>query len=327
MRSTLFPALIPALSIAACGFSFDQSSQVKDRRILAMQVDPPELAGGMTLPPTIAAKALVVDPRTPDAEVDYEWRACMIADVAGGGGGGGGIGGGGGSSTYARCDESDPSTLIESGSKVFADLAIEVPIPGALVEALASPDKAAVAPQIQVQLRVASDAGDLYATKKITVTSVLPDGQSPNTNPELTSLTLDDIDWPADPALTLAYGACASDAQVEITDSTSHKQVRVCEHKVTPIVDDAQSEYYAGFLGDGTPELRRERLRLQWFTDQGSLKDGNTSQPDVGEPPDPNGLSTKWREPTTKVDIATLWVVVRDGRGGESWLTRRAALQ
>ena len=53
------------LLLAACLPDFQSSAEVVDRRILAIQVDPPELAHGVPVPAAVSARALVVDPTTP----------------------------------------------------------------------------------------------------------------------------------------------------------------------------------------------------------------------------------------------------------------------
>ncbi len=66
-------------------------------------------------------------------------------------------------------------------------------------------------------------------------------------------------------------------------------------------------------------EPRREGVRIAWYASAGSFEDEQTGR-DEGDP----GLSTSnvWHSPA-RSGIATLWLVIRDSRGGVSWETYR----
>ena len=143
-----------ALACAGCGFSFERSSELLDRRVLAMQAEPPEIVVDPTTPAQpVRLRALVVDPKEPGGVAQYEWRACSPVSAA----------------TYdssqGRCVE-DASTLLESGAKPLPELAIEVAVPPSLLEQVAFIGAAgqAVSLYVHAQLRVDSDAGPLYAS-------------------------------------------------------------------------------------------------------------------------------------------------------------------
>jgi hypothetical protein len=156
----------------------------------------------------------------------------------------------------------------------------------------------------------------------------LPDGQAPNSNPQIAMLQLDGTEWTAEAPRSLVYGSCPSSDLAGVTDPTTGRSVNVCEHSITPVVDEAQSESYQTPLGDGTLRSQRERLRFAWFTDGGgSYSRETTSQPAPGQPTPPDGLTTMWREPTHVVSPINVWVVVRDGRGGTSWAQRQIVFE
>jgi hypothetical protein len=345
MRFSAIRLAVVAIAAGAsggCGFNFASPSVVVDRRILVIEVSPPEVIAGAALPPSVGVAALVVDPTDPSAQAAFEWRTCAVAATTNGGSGrGGGIRAGGGTnvggsllsngasqsgSSLTRCDAIDSTTLVQSGSAALPALAVGAPFPAEVAAALLSPSISAL-PQMQVELRVDSSAGELYAVKAVTITGSLPPGQAPNTNPQIDSLQFDGLDWSASTPVNLAYGACQSGAMTSVTDSTTGRKVSVCSHSVNPVVDASQSQFYFTQLADGSYQNETERLRFSWFTDGGSFDHETTSQPAPGESAAPNGLATSWREPTSLQSPITLWVVVRDGRGGTSWQQREIVLQ
>jgi hypothetical protein len=178
-----------------------------------------------------------------------------------------------------------------------------------------------------VQLSVSSDSGDLVAVKQVVVTSVLPDGQEPNRNPVVKGLTLDGADWLPDSPPTLTYGDCPDEEKKEV-EAKDKTLVRVCEHEIEPLFDDSEAQYYYDRGLSGETELQRERLRFSWFTDAGSWRRDTTTQFDPRDPsPDNVGPKAFWQEPTEKTERATVWVVVRDGRGGTTWEQREVLFQ
>lgn len=316
----LFTAL---LQLTACSFNFERSSEIRDRRILAIQAEPPELAGGASRPSSLQLRALVVDPSDPLAVAETTWRSCIFPAIGGfpdrDGDGNGPFGGG-----DKVCPEGDATVLHASGSQPISSLAQSIPVPEEVAEVLASGADVA-APQIQVQLSVSSDRGELVAIKGVTVTARLPEEQEPNRNPVIQGLSLDGTEWLADGSRTIRYGECPDDQKEEV-EAEDGSLVRVCEHDLEPIFDEAEAQFYKerGFSGD--LEVQRERLQFAWFTDAGSFREGRTEQFDPRDPsPDNVGPKNSWREPPTRVERATLWVVVRDGRGGTTW-TRREVL-
>lgn len=307
-RTTL--ALTALLGLTACSYDFERSSEVSDRRILAIQVEPPELVGGAALPDSVQARALVVDPSAPEAVTEVSWWACMVADLASG-------------SSDSRCPEGDATVLLGSAEAPLSSISRHIPLPEDVVGLLNS-GLDVPSPQIQVQLKVGSEAGDLYAIKEVVVTPRLREGQEPNRNPVLQRLTLNGEEWLPDVPRTLKYGECPEEDKKEVpAEDGTGTLVKVCEHDIEPFFDEAEAQYYLDRGLSGELEQQRERLRFNWFSDTGSFRQGRTDQYDSRDPsPDNVGPKAEWREPTTKVERATVWVVVRDGRGGTSWERR-----
>jgi hypothetical protein len=318
MATRPLPLLAVLLGLTACSYDFERTSEVLDRRILAIQVEPPELAGGTAPPASVQARALVVDPGAPLAVTEVHWWSCTFperADVQGPDDG------------EARCPDTEATVLHASGDAPLSALSQSIPVPEQVAGVLASGLDVS-APQFQVQLRVGSEAGDLFGIKGVTVTAKLPEGQEPNRNPVLQGLTLDGADWPADSPRTLRYGDCPDERRTEV-DGEEGRRVSVCEHELEPLFDEATAQFFLERDISGQLETQRERLRFAWFADAGSFRNNQTRQKDPRDPvPDTVGINGVWREPPTKPErAATLWIVVRDGRGGTHWERREVLFQ
>ncbi|WP_224361474.1 hypothetical protein [Hyalangium versicolor] len=318
MSARLKMSLVSLLALTACSYDFENSSEVLDRRILAVQVEPPELVGGAALPDSVQARALVVDPADPNAITEVSWSSCLFPPRSNAGTGEG---------ENKRCSESEAVLLQTSGSAPITSVEQSIPVPEDVVGVLAA-GVDVPAPLLQVQVEVGSDKGNLVAVKEVAVKPVLPEGQEPNRNPVVKGLTLEGTDWLPDTPRTVKYGDCAEEDKKEVEAEDGETLVKVCQHDMEPVFDDSEAQYYEDRGFSGKPELQRERLSFSWFTDSGSWRRGTTQQYDPRDPsPDNVGPKTSWREPPTKTGRATVWVVVRDGRGGVTWLRRELIIE
>jgi hypothetical protein len=318
MSARRMMTLAVLVALTACSYNFERSSEIVDRRILAIQLEPPEVAGGAPLPDSVQARALVVDPADPLASTEVRWWSCLrvpraAADV--------------GRAENTRCPEDANTILLTSGSAPLDSISLSAPLPPELVGVLAT-ESNVPALQLHVQLEVGSDRGPLVAVKQLTVTGRLPEGQAPNRNPVLQKLTLDGEDWLPGAPITLKYGECPDERKKEV-QAEDGSFVKVCEHEVEPFFDEeTQSQLYEERGFSGEPELQREILRFAWFTDGGSFRRNTTRQFDPRDPsPDNVGPQAFWREPPTRAGRSTLWVVIRDGRGGTSWERREVLFE
>ena len=317
MTARPLPLLAVLLSLTACSYDFERTSEVLDRRILAIQVEPPELAGGTAPPSSVQARALVVDPGAPLAVTEVSWWSCMFperAEIQGDDG-------------EARCPDSEATVLHASGEAPLSAISQSIPVPEEVAGVLASGLDVS-APQLQVQLQAGSDAGELFGIKVVTVRAKLPEGQEPNRNPVLQGLTLDGADWPADSPRTLKYGECPDERKTEVGGAEGTR-VSVCEHEIEPLFDEATAQFFQARGISGQLETQRERLRFAWFADGGSFRNNQTRQKNPRDPvPDTVGITGVWREPPAKPERATtIWVVVRDGRGGTHWERREVLFE
>jgi hypothetical protein len=139
---------------------------------------------------------------------------------------------------------------------------------------------------------------------------------------------LDGVDWPADTPWTLKYGECPDERKTEVGGAEGTR-VSVCEHDLEPLFDEATAQFFQARGISGQLETQRERLRFAWFADGGSFRNNLTRQKNPRDPvPDTVGITGVWREPPTKPERATtIWVVVRDGRGGTHWARREVVFE
>lgn len=316
-----------ALTCVGCGFTFERSSLVLDRRVATIVAQPPEIIGGAAMPPSVHVSALVVEPGAPDAPVAFEWRVCLPAELAQPGV----------DLPYppadqvtGRCPEDDAGSLVSTGEAPANALAANVPVPPelALLLQAATQSGSAVSLWVTVQLKVASPRGDLYAIKRIVLSPALPAGRVANENPRLPGVTFDGVPWDAETALEVKWNACAEADKVEIVEG--ERVVRVCEHRIDPLFDLEDAESYRVQAIPRSPDEPTRVLELQeqlafwWFVDAGQLSRQRTETPEQLALEEYDPLSTRWREPTTRPEEEVhLWVVVRDGRGGSAWALRR----
>lgn len=322
MRTHLPLLTAMAFFAAGCGFDFERSNQVLDRRILAIQAEPPEIVLDQgPMPTSVQLRALVVDPKEPEGVAEYEWRGCLalpqsIADQAPGLAG---------TDAAGRCDEEDPATFFGAGNVPMGEVPGSVPLPPGLLEALraATGGGLGFSINVQAQLRVEAEEGPLYGIKRVVVSPALPEGRQANRNPRLTALLFEGEPWQPDEPMRVVPGLCAPKNQRQIVDPADPTRfVTRCTYTVTPVFDEGEAEPYRVQTFDGEVLELRERLRFRWFTDKGVLSDGATAQPTEIGPRRLDPLSTRWSEPAEATGTSTFWVVVRDGRGGTSWERR-----
>lgn len=193
-------------------------------------------------------------------------------------------------------------------------------VPG--VELLASP----LSVDLQIDYRTIDGNATQYSVKDIPITLVLPPGDVPNQNPQLQGLTFDGTAWVDGTPLPITLNACAqpeSSSRFSTTNTTA-----TCQHTIVPEYDPAQSESFHTQEADGGWQDNREKLTFYWFTTQGTFQRATSSQAIAGEATPDVGSDGIWSEPSpATASGATLWVVVRDGRGGSSWLSRELTFQ
>ncbi len=296
------------LTASACGFSFDPASQVKDLRVLAVSVDPPELSA-MNARAPVSLRALVVDTDLSES-VTWSLAFCVVAPTASG------------LASGARCP--DGSTVVAQGNGPLGSIAGTLPLPAQVLGLLATPR--AIVPQLQLELTVGE--APLYAEKVVTLTAQPVAGQALNLNPTLSGLTFDGQPWLAGTPLVVKAGTCAPDKLETVTNADRSKST-FCTHDLVPGFDEAQQQFFSARSAiTGEVTVQQEKLRFAWFADQGVFHSDTTAQAGAGNTPRASGnVANVWREVAGLSGTVTFWVVVRDGRGGESWEVRTLQLE
>lgn len=177
---------------------------------------------------------------------------------------------------------SDESRLSPLG--VGASLDVAIPD-----DALAGlpPEMAAQGIDLFVAMRAtAGDERTVIAAKRVHVSLSI----TPNANP-----ALDAFDMPG--AVLLSGGSLMVPAGSDLKVDAS-------------ATDDSHQEY----IGDlGEPVI--EELKFAWFLTAGTVENEITWEDEAGD------ASSVWTAPKNADVVTTLWVVMRDGRGGIDWRT------
>jgi hypothetical protein len=287
--SSSVPVVLAAL--AACTPNFQSQGEVVDLRVLAVQAEPPEAqfdpdAG--TVEP-VKLTVLAVDGARRDAGATLTARICGATDSG-------------------LCDEG-PSiaaeTLTRDGGDVFTATLV---LPQAVVFEAADASDLRGFDGVRVQYSFSIDDGDdagPQTGEKVIVYSQKTDAGllgHPNHNPILAGAKLVQPDGGTQ---TVADGQPLS-AAAEVALG------------LTPILPRDQIETYQ------TLDLRGNLITLPEFPAYSFYTTGNAefdndtaSEPVDGGAAPPQGL-TRF---TAHAGAGTMWIVVRDGRGGESFLT------
>lgn len=283
MRGLLALALLGA---TGCTPEFDEVWLVKDLRILALRAEPPEVLVplGVTTFPKVKVTALVVDPLAPaGALFDWELWACSAEE--------------------SRCDEARTRTLITAARSTLDAITTEVSLDVNLYLAsiLADPLKGFGGVPVMVELRVRRDAFEARAVKRIVYGAPIPAQKTANANPSIAKVSADDKPL-AGPALVASAGG---------------EKV-----KLLPEPGPGDKEHYWVATYTGSERELDEYLSYAFFTTGGALSSATTGgKPspfvDNKKVDDPSSDWTPPKEPGS----ATLYLVVRDDRGGVGWTT------
>jgi hypothetical protein len=351
--------LLVAVVASACT-NFQDPTTVVDLRLLAVKVEPSEIIldadlSDPTMPvaannPMVTVTPLIADPKGGGRAVTYSISACpnnpFAAAPPGGGQGGGAFPSGGARTTVgsALCDEgSDTTWPLEPGP---IDAASPTKI-GPSIDQLTAAFMKDVFPDqygnlhggfelgMPLTLDIRVDAGDeeirgvkrvLYWLRRI------DDQQVPNEIPTIDSVqmfyerddaTFDPIDTPQD---------------LDDTANTFDKDITPGATSVWIVPSKGNAESYETTVLDPTTHqavpftVERETLRYRFFTTAGTFAPAVTSsEPDPGfVPKGPIHIESELRLPAVDqipMDengdrIVTIWIVVRDDRGGENWEER-----
>ncbi len=302
-------ALATAVLLASCTDEWRPVSFVEGLRVLAIRAEPAEIAPGETTTLT----ALAVDPRSPKRTNTLLWFACdpdpkQLTQPA--------------CAQYATFDDSSSlgaaSTLPEGVQQIGFGNAAVYRAPGNVFSQLAAGDpqrqKGALAivmlvaiaqppPEDLRQLpalleKVKNKEVDAVFTIKRLLVSERP---APNKNPALSTVAAEGEDR----------------GDLLISPSRLLKLRPGADYTLDASAAIGSAQSYQGFDVDGQPVNKQERLMISWFTTRGHLSQARTEE----------GQSQGFVMPVPFEEMpasraATLFLVLRDGRGGAAWMSR-----
>lgn len=327
MRSVSLPLTLAALlaTVSGCVAPMDDPTLVHDFRVLGVALEPPELmapscsttgidpASLLSLARPIPLHALIVDPAGAGRAVHWELFACSdIADrtcsndrVALGSG-----------------DVTPPSgsSTIELTVPNLQLALLRLPDDTFLLQSVLAKDTYGGLGGIRLPLVLHVSAGDesVWAQKLMVFSCKLFPDQAQNVTPVLPGMTVEGADWPESTVATLSGPG---------------------PFQMSPLDYSALQEPYvvAGLASTGgttpanldisnlnlEPVHLVESWRTSWYTDLGGMSPTTSGGTDLAG--DQVGTGGTWNPPEngSEQDVH-FWFVVRDGRGGQSWLTRTA---
>lgn len=279
--------LVCATCLASCMTDFEEPSEVLDLRILAIQATPPEVLLDDDVP-AVELVALVTDPRDPLREVSYHWRACGLT-------------------AELRCSDADWSIDLGEGSAPTSELTGVLEIDDELRDAARQTDTFMGFGGLFFVAQLTVEEGGPErrdAIKQVPGSSGFPEGTSENRNPSPPGLLHDGAEWPEPEVLEVSPGA---------------------EVSIEPTAPEGDAESYSVYRFDLGVQDLEEYLGYSFFASAGSWTRNGS-----GGSPDPiaveTSLASVWTAPDVEGDV-TIWVVVRDGRGGTAWTGRQVRVR
>lgn len=348
-------AVAAAAATSACT-DFENPTTVIDLRALAVRVEPSEILLNVDLTdprnpmvdpmnnPELAVTPLVGDPKGGGRDLTYTILACpndpFAAAPPGAGQGGGPFPSGGARTTVgsALCDETSPNTWTLMGATTVP----AGPPPTFRVQPTVDQLRAAFMADIfpdqfgnlhggfdlgmpfTLDLKIVAGSEEIRAIKRALYWAVPIDpAQVPNQTPVMASLS----SYPArDPATLLPFPGT-----VLPVDEGVPFEVKAGNHVWFEPERAVREPYWTTVIDPNTHQavpmyVEHETLRYRFFATAGSFAPAQTSsEPLPGfVPDDPNAvhIESEYTAPTDMTGPVTLWIVVRDDRGGTSWLER-----
>jgi hypothetical protein len=341
-----------SLAVAGCNSDLPPEWQIEKLRVLAVQAEPPEIApGASTVLQALAVEPPVPPPGSPPpSPLSYVWLACTIPP-------------GVTEQVPCGLSTTRPLTGADLGqatpppdcqAEPGADLCLLGTDPIVRFTAPAGALAGARTTQMLITVAIADTPSGaigclvdtannggmpvdpdhcVLALKRLTVTSPttpLSDGTLPvfNRNPQLTGF---DLVVPTGDQASLLDGT----AEFLPTPDGQSPQAALDAARA----DDA-AELEPTFDSSGkVTGAQYEALTIAWYTTAGKLDSGRSAfvpdacatQQDCPTTPPPADVTTNWTPPTqgqvTQLTVdgtVQLWAVVRDDRGGISWLAGTA---
>jgi hypothetical protein len=290
-------------SILGCADTLDGVGHVHDLRLLGMKAEPPELFLGDMRPVTVTA--LVANPAG-GLPISCKWTTCAQQDSA-----------------TSRCLESSPgfAMLGESIETATAD--------GAEPSVMFTPDLALLTMVAQadpyrglggirqvVQIEVQAGAENVVGFKRVVFQPPSKVPVTLNVNPIVGPVEFNDAGW--GPTDTVRFSVAPPRMMGVMMGSSVKNQLAILEDRSLP-------EDYVVRTFEGETRVLHETWRYNYFATHGSFSPtqgggNNLLFADAG-------IETTWAPVGTEdggSGPTTVWIVVRDGRGGENWVARHA---
>jgi len=281
------PLLLAAFAAsAACTPSFEGPEIVRDLRVLAVQAEPPEatidLSTGKAAP--VQVRVLAVDP-APREAMTASGSLCFPTDSR-------------------RCDEVQNVSIGAAQMVADEGPSWTLQVPPAIIQAAVQEDDLRGFGGVRVQLSVNVADGDphgpVFADKVLLFS---PPGGSVNHNPSIASLELTNDGAPAGPGLGGGRPSLPVGVPIGILPHLAEGE--------------GGAETYTTTDLQGNAVTLTESPRYSFFALAGAdLDTAIADEPLPGTRP-PKGLV---RLTPLQAGPGTLWIVVRDGRGGIGWL-------
>ena len=304
----------------ACG-SLDSIDHVRDLRVLGVRADPPDqpLSIARDLSVTSATTpvqvtALVADPYGGGRPIAYTFAVCAKLDTGTSGGGGGGPPVASTSSATHRCLPTE-TTEFASGTAVakngWVEIAASFTASQALLGAALQLDNYHGLDGLRLPVQFTVSAGDqnIVGTKLVVYTITQGAAYTPNVNPNLQALQVEGAPWDANTPFIFSHA-----------DRPSKDG-----WKLQPVFDANLQVTYEQASFSGSLLQFQELWLFDYFSTFGGFSPtsagGQRIISTVPESPDSN-----WLPSQDDTGPGTFWLVVRDGRGGETWLVREAQL-
>jgi hypothetical protein len=331
-RRVSLAALVVVAAGAGCTPTFDNSTTIKDLRLIAVRADPPEflvdLPAVMANPallgelPTFELTPLVLDPRGGGREVQYQVQACGNRPDERARGSDNGPGRVNDSIAQAPCP--DGALPVAAGSAV-ADEEGRVPIQVTFRPTLELLTQAVMDDPLSLELglpitlsfTIRAGAEQVVAVKRVLFTPQLTPDQIPNRNPEITHLSF----------------RAGRDEDLTTLQPEAPPSVPLRGRlRFLPAPAEAEPYRARAFSRDErrfiTEEIPEETLRYAFYATQGTFSPGGAStfpSPLRSDPMDDieSTYEAPAELPADGSSEVFIYVVVRDERGGASFIRGR----
>ncbi len=293
--------LLVALGAIACVDPEDQPSKVHDFRVLGLATERPELMASTCertpealdeLAAEVTFRALLVDPAGEGRPIRYTLWACADQEDR-------------------TCSDTANRVLLAEGTSGAGELSLAIN-PGAatvgedtlLLERVQEADPYKGLGGIRMPLVLHAVAGDeeVYAQKLMVFWCPLVEGMKANVQPVIPGLRVDDAPW----------------AEAALPELKGPGPFVVTSEDVSAL----EETYVVPGLRLNAVTLK-EAWEISWHTTLGEFGPQETGGADFGGQQGKH--RTEWEPPEgATAQEVTFWAVVRDGRGGSSWVVRRA---